>query len=200
MNKVIIRNANLSPSADEFLEEFAECQIASLIDFFAGYDQMELNVQSRDMTAFMTPLKLLRMITPPMKATNSVAQFVRVMTKILLDHIKSGRAKPFLDDIAVKGSKSNYNHEEVEPGIRRFVLEHIMWLNEVLANIERAGCIISDLKSQFCMPELKIVGYVTDSEWRHPNVAKVLKVIDWPESMNATSARAFIGLCVYYRI
>ena len=200
MNRVTIRDANLPPSADEFSEEFAGCQIASLIDFFAGYDQMELDVQSRDMTAFMTPLGLLRMTTPPMGATNSVAQFVRVMTKILLDHIRSGRAKPFLDDIAVKGPKDNYNNEEVETGIRRFVLEHIMWLDAVLADIERAGCSISGIKSQFCMPGLKIVGYVTDSEGRHPDVAKVIKIIDWPEPTDATNARAFIGLCVYYRI
>lgn len=35
--------------------------------------------------------------------------------KILLDHIQSGRARPFLDDIAVKGPKSNYDNKEVEP-------------------------------------------------------------------------------------
>lgn len=126
MNKVTIKNANLPPSADEFSEKFAECQIISLIDFFAKYDQMKLNIQSRDMTAFMTSLELLKMITPPMGVINSVAQFVRVMTKILLNHIKNERAKLFLNDIIVKESKSNYNNEKVKPEIRRFVLEHII--------------------------------------------------------------------------
>ena len=199
MNKVTIRDANLPPSVDEFSEDFAGCHIASLIDLFSGYDQMELDVHSRDMTAFMTPIGLLRMTSIPMGATNSVAQFVRVVTKILQDHIPN-RAKPFLDDIGVKGPKTDYGGEEVAPGIRKYVLEHLMWLDGVLADIERAGCTISGEKSQFCMAGLKIVGFVTDSDGRHPDTAKVIKILEWPICTDASSARAFIGVCVYYRI
>ena len=85
------------------------------------------------------------MTSIPMGATNSVAQFVRVVTKILQDHIPN-RAKPFLDDIGVKGPKTDYGGEEVAPGIRKYVLEHLMWLDGVLADIERAGCTISGEK------------------------------------------------------
>jgi hypothetical protein len=52
INKHTIRDANLPPSVDEFSEEFAGCHMASLIDFFSGYDQVELDVKSRDLTAF----------------------------------------------------------------------------------------------------------------------------------------------------
>jgi len=38
INRVIIRDANLSPSIDEFFEEFVRCVIVSLIDFFSDYD------------------------------------------------------------------------------------------------------------------------------------------------------------------
>jgi hypothetical protein len=38
MNRVIIRNANMPPSADEFAEEFFRCIIISLINFFSRYD------------------------------------------------------------------------------------------------------------------------------------------------------------------
>jgi hypothetical protein len=38
MNRVIIRDANMSLSADEFAEEFFEYAVASLIDFFSKYD------------------------------------------------------------------------------------------------------------------------------------------------------------------
>ncbi len=52
MNRVTIRDTNMPPSPDEFAEGFAGCQMASMIDFFSGYDQIELDVRSRDMTAF----------------------------------------------------------------------------------------------------------------------------------------------------
>jgi len=52
MNRRTIRDANLPLSVDEFSEEFAGCQMALIIDLFSGYDQIELDVRSRDLTAF----------------------------------------------------------------------------------------------------------------------------------------------------
>ena len=54
-----IRDANLPPYADEFSEEFAGCKVISLVDFFSGYNQLELNVESRNLIAFIIPLGLL---------------------------------------------------------------------------------------------------------------------------------------------
>ena len=62
INRVTIKNANLPPSVNEFSKEFAGYVIAFLIDFFSGYDQIELDKKSRDLTAFHTPIGLLRMI------------------------------------------------------------------------------------------------------------------------------------------
>lgn len=30
--------------------------------------------------------------------------------------------------------------------------------------------------------------------------AKVLKILDWPDSIDTTGARPFLGVCMYYRI
>ena len=76
------------------------------------------------MTAFQTPLGLLRMTSVPQGATNSVAQFVRVVNTIL-EYLNPNIAMPFLDDVGVKGPYDNYDGEESLPGIRRFMLEHI---------------------------------------------------------------------------
>jgi hypothetical protein len=46
MNKVTIRDTNLPLTVDEFSEHFARCQIALLVDFFSGYNQVELDVKS----------------------------------------------------------------------------------------------------------------------------------------------------------
>jgi hypothetical protein len=65
MNRVIIRDANMPPSADEFAEEFFGYAVTSLINFFFKYDQVELDFLSRDIIAFMTSLGLLKMTTLP---------------------------------------------------------------------------------------------------------------------------------------
>jgi hypothetical protein len=52
INKHMIWDANLPLSIDEFSEEFVGCQIALMINFFSGYDQIELDAKSKDLTGF----------------------------------------------------------------------------------------------------------------------------------------------------
>ena len=198
MNSVTLRDANLPPSVDEVSEEFAGCACASLIDFFSGYDQLTLDVRSRDLTAFMTPLGLLRMTTPPQGATNSVAQFVRVVMTILEDLFPK-IAMPFIDDIAVKGPYTDYDGELILPGIRRFVYEHLQNLDITLDRVERAGASIGE-KSQFCVNGMVIVGFVCGSLGRSPTSDGIRKILRWEKCDNAKEGKAFIGIVVFYRI
>ena len=174
---MIVRDANLLPSADKFSEEFTGCAILSLIDFFSGYDQVELDKKSWDLTRFMTPLGLMQMTTLAQGAINSVAQFVRIVLKILALHLRD-RASPFLDDIRVKDVKIIYNNKKLAPGIKQYVIEHIQNLDKVLADLKQAGVTIAGAKSQFCQAGLKIVGFICDADGCHPNTAKVLKILD----------------------
>ena len=54
-----IRDANLPLYANEFSKEFARCKVISLVDFFSSYNQLELNIESRNLIAFIIPLGLL---------------------------------------------------------------------------------------------------------------------------------------------
>ena len=63
INKCIIYNANLLLLVDKFFKEFVGYKVALLINFFSRYDQVKLDVKSRDLTAFQTPLGLLRITT-----------------------------------------------------------------------------------------------------------------------------------------
>jgi hypothetical protein len=176
LNRMIIRDANLLPAVDSFSEEFADCAIISLINFFFDYDQIEFDVKSRDITAFMIPIGFFRQTTFSQGAINSIAQFVRIVIKILQKHIPH-ICLPFMDDIGVKGPRIIYNNEEAAPGTRRYMLEHIIWLDGVLADLKRAGCTILGPKSQFCMPGIRIVSFVCDYLGKHPDSAKVIKIV-----------------------
>jgi hypothetical protein len=92
----------MPPAGDEFSERFAGYPLVSLIDLFSGYDQCTLATVSRDITAFHTPLGLMRMTTLPMGYTNAVQVFDRIMRKVLHHQILNGRCEPFLDDVGVK--------------------------------------------------------------------------------------------------
>ena len=201
INSVTLRDAMIPPQTEEFAEEFAGMQMISYLDFFSGYDQVKIATQDRDITAILTPLGLLRYTTLPQGGTNSVAQFQRIMYRILYDLIPNV-ARVYLDDIGVKGPKKNYENEEIPelPGVRRFVVEHLMNLDKVLLDIERAGATISGEKSRFCAVGVRIVGFVCDAEGRHPDEEKIAGIICWEVCRDAADVRSFVGMCVYYRI
>lgn len=198
-NAVTIRDAFIPPGAEEFSEEFGGCLLLSLLDLFSGYDQIELDVMSRDLTTFATPIGLFRMCTLPQGATNSVAQFMRAMVRILQDLIPH-ICRPFLDDICIKGPRHDWNNEEVLPGIRRYVLEHLQNIDKVLVNMELAGGTIAAVKSQWCQVEAVMLGYLCTPGGRLPDQAKVRKILEWATCEGLRDLRSFLGIVGYYRV
>jgi hypothetical protein len=176
LNKYIIRDANLPPNVNTFSEKFVGCAVIFLINFFSGYDHVKLDPKYKDMTAFMISLGLLKQTTILQKATNSIAQFVRIVTKILKKHIPHVYL-PFINNINIKGPKTTYNNKKIIPGIRKYILKHIIWMNRILTNLKRTECTISGAKSQFCMPKLRIIRFIYDTLKRYPDISKIIKII-----------------------
>src|SRR6266496_628875 len=106
----------MPPSVDEFSEDFAGYPITCAVNYFAGYYQIPLDKSSRDLTAFMSLLGLVRMTRLPQGRTNSVAEFICIIGR--LHYRQTPReVRPFIDDICIKGPKSRYNDKEISPGI-----------------------------------------------------------------------------------
>jgi hypothetical protein len=57
-------------------------------------------------------------------------------------------------------------------------MKYIQRLNAVLADLKRAGVIISGEKSKFCVSGIKVVGYVYNSDGKHPQTIKIIKILD----------------------
>ena len=79
-------------------------------------------------------------------------------------------------------------------------MEHLQNLDNVLADVERAGATISGETSDWYWNRVKIVGFVCGEAGWWPQASRVDKVWNWPRSENRTECRAFSGLCTYYRI
>ena len=92
-----------------------------------------------------------------------------------MDHI-SYNARPFLDDVSIKGPKTRYNNKVIynrEGDIRRFVVKHIVTLDKVLYDIERAGLTVHSGKLQVLCIQMKIVSYIIDARGRYPDAARI---------------------------
>ncbi len=145
MNKIIIKDVNLLSDMNEFFKEFIDMIMIFLIDLFSEYDQITLTKIYQDLTVFMTSLKLLWQTMLSQNVINFVAQFVRVIIKILKNLLKI--CKSFLNDIEVKRLKTIYNNAKIASEVHQFVLKHIKNLDFVLLNFKLINCIISDEKS-----------------------------------------------------
>lgn len=116
INMVTIQDMNLPPNLVEFVDDFASCKILLSLDFFLGYNQVPLTEESHDLMGFQTKIELMRVMTLPQGATNSVAQFLHLTSKALINQIPDD-CMVFFNNVGVKGLKSQYNNKEVMPGI-----------------------------------------------------------------------------------
>jgi hypothetical protein len=206
LNKVSIRDAGQLPIVDDFVEPYAGCQCYTVFDLFWGFDARIVHPQSRDLTAFYTPLGLLRLTALPMGYTNSPAEFQKCMTFILQDEIPDV-ANIFIDDLPIKGPKTQYLNTKGEPetivanpGIRHFIWEHAQDVHRVMHRIKCAGATFSPKKTQICRPEVVIVGQKCTPAGRLPEEDRVTKILKWPTLTTTKEVRGFLGLCGTVRI
>jgi hypothetical protein len=206
LNKITIRDAGLPPIVDDFIERFAGRQCYTVFDLFWGFDACRVHPASRDLTAFLTPLGLLRLTSLPMGFTNSPAEFQKCMSFILHDEIPDV-ANIFIDDLPIKGPVSQYLDKNGDPevikenpGIRRFIWEHAQDVHRVMHRVKCAGGTFASNKTQICRQEVVIVGQKCTPEGRLPEDSKVIKILKWPSLTTPKEARAFLGLCGTVRI
>ena len=70
----------------------------------------------------------------------------------------------------------------------------------MLINIERSEITIATEKSIFYASGIKIMGFVYNYYGRYLNKDKVCKICVWKKCNNATEARAFLRIYIYFRI
>lgn len=205
LNAVTVKDASLPPVVEQFAEKFAGRGVYSMMDLFVGYDHRVLDLQSRNLTTFQTPMGAMRLTSLPMGWTNSVQVFQGDVAFILQDEYKI--CSNFVDDVPVMGPASRYEtgggtFETIpgNPGIRRFIWEHVVDVNRIMHRIGHAGGTISGKKLFIAVPEVTIVGHRCTYDGRVPEEGKVDKIRNWPRCDNVSEVRGFLGTCGVVRV
>lgn len=206
LNAVSIQDSAVPPHVDSIAEAFAGHAVFGMYDLMVGYDHRVIHEDYRDLTTFQTPIGTFRLTKLPMGYTNAVQVFHGDVSFTLQDETPEV-TMPFIDDIPVKGPRTRYPKEdgtyetiEGNPGIRRFIWEHLENTNRVLQRIKYVGGTVSAKKFVVAAPSIVVVGHKVSFEGRIPDESKVQKIRDWPYCTNVTEVRGFLGLCSYCRI
>ncbi len=164
-----------------------------MFDMFWGFDARKVDPDSRDLTAFYTPLGLLRITALPMGYTNSPAKFQNCMIFVLQDEIPHV-ANIFIDDLPIKGPRTQYLNDRGQPevlaenlGIRKFIWEHANDIHCIMHCIKCTGGTFSPKKTQVCCPSVVILGQKCLAEGCHPEDAWVDNILKWPPLKTVTA-------------
>lgn len=206
LNAVAIRDAGVPPFVEQVAESYAGRACYSMYDLYVAFDQRSLDARSRDLTTFQTPMGTYRLTSLPMGYTNSM-QILSSDIRFMLEDFIPGLTEPFIDDVMTKGPRTRYEkadgtYETIpeNPGIRRFVYEHLQADNKILQTFENYGVTASGPKAGIARPTALIVGHRCTYEGRIPDDSKVKKIVDWPECRNVTEVRGFLGTASVLRI
>lgn len=188
------------------MEPFSGQQVYTVFDLFWGFNARKTAIQSRDLTAFQTPLGLLCITSLPMGFTNSPAEFQKCMVFVIEPEIPH-TANIFIDDLPIKGPATQYLDAAGNPevlaensGIRRFIWEHAIDVHRIMHQVKCSGATFAHKKMQVARQEVVIVGQRCTPQGRMPDKEHVDKILNWPTLTDAKSVRRFLGLCGTVRI
>lgn len=117
VNAVMIWNLAIGPDIADYVEAFAGRAIYSSLDLYSGFDQFQLEVVSRDLTALQTPVRLMCMMVVPMGGTNSVRHLANGVNTVFRDFIPQFTI-PFIDDLPICGMcTEDLDDTEVYPNV-----------------------------------------------------------------------------------
>ncbi|GBG86034.1 hypothetical protein CBR_g40935 [Chara braunii] len=199
LNAVTIRDAGSLPQTDLLAESHARRSIYSLVDLYSGYDQLPLDARDRPYIAMHTLVGQLQMQVTPMGFTNAVAETQRRMLAVAGDMFPE-KCEPYIDDNPVKGAR--YKDEtEVQPGVRKFVWDHLQDIKDLLQRFLVYNITASGPKSILAFPEVTILGFRCGAYGRKPDPAKTDKISQWPTPLRTTTeVRAFLRVVGFWRI
>ncbi|GBG74421.1 hypothetical protein CBR_g18833 [Chara braunii] len=185
LNAVTIRDAGSLPQTDLLAESHAGWSIDSLIDLYSGYDQLPLDARDRPYTAIHTPVGQLQMQVTPMGFTNAVAEAQRGMLAVA-GNMFPEKCEPYIDDNPIKGAQ-NKDEMEVQPGVRKFVWDHLQDIKDLLQRFLVYNITASGPKSIMAVAEVIILRFRCFAEIAEPIRVMIRKggTMEWTEDREA---------------
>lgn len=184
LNDVTEKDGHPIPRIGDSLDALAGATVFSTLDMTSGYHQVEVAVEDRDKTAFVTGRgHHLRYVTMPFGLCNAPSTFQRLMERVLQGLVWK-TVVVYLDDVVVYS---------------RTPEEHLRHLAEVIERFRAHNLKLKPRKCELFKAEVRYLGHVVSAAGVATDPALIEKVTKWEPPCNQKETRAFLGLAGYYR-
>jgi hypothetical protein len=182
LNDCVIPDEFPLPKQDDILQALTGAQWLSTFDALAGFTQLEMANDSKEVTAFRCHRGLYQFRRLPFGYRNGPSVFQRVMQGILSAYLWIFTLV-YIDDIVVY-SKTFEDH-----------LKHV---NLVLKAISNAGITLSPPKCHLGYQSLQLLGQQVSRLGLSTHKEKVDAIVQLAEPRNVHELQTFLGMMVYF--
>ena len=183
LNEVTISDAYPLPRLDDAVEFLNGAKYLTTLDCAQGFHQVELEKESRPLTAFITGRGLYEFNKVPFGIKQGPACFQRLMN-FVLSGLLFQSAMIYLDDILVAGKTFE---------------EMLSRLETVFERLQQYNIKLKFKKCAFARRQLPFLGYLLTSDGIRPDPSNVEKIKQAPAPKNVRDVRSFIGAASFYR-
>jgi transposase InsO family protein len=184
VNSVSKVDAYPIPYMSSILDKLRAGKYVTTLDLEKGYWQVELHPSSKEITAFTVPGRgLFHFNVMPFGLHSAGATFQRLMDRVLGPELEP-HCFAYLDDIVV---------------VSQSFEEHLEHVREVFRRLRNAGLRINTEKCHFVKFQLKFLGYIVGGGKLRVDPDKVSAVRNYPNPINKTELKRFLGFVSWYR-
>lgn len=184
LNAVTKKDAYPIPYVSAILDRLRDARFLSSLDIKSAYWQVSVKESSREYTAFTVPGRgLYQFRRMPFGLTNAPATWQRLIDRVIGADLEP-KVLVYLDDIIIISNSFD---------------EHLDVLGKVFDRLLQAGLTVSREKCQFCLPELKYLGYIVDRQGLRTDPEKVQAILELTPPQNVKEVRRLIGMASWYR-
>ncbi|XP_028408174.1 uncharacterized protein K02A2.6-like [Dendronephthya gigantea] len=178
-NQALLRERHPIPTVEELIEDMSGAVVFSKLDLKAGYHQIVLEKNSRNLTTFCTHKGLFRYKRLPFGLSCASEVFQNAIQQALqgLNGVRN-----IADDIIVWGKSQKEHDKNLEALLQRLVVK------KLTLNLE---------KCKFNQPGLWFYGYILSKDGLSADPKKVEAIKNFKTPTDVSQLRSFLGLANY---
>ena len=183
LNAVTHKDSYPLPKIQDTLDALHGAVYFSTLDMRSGYWQIELDEESKELTAFTTYAGLFHFNVVPFGITTAPSSFQRLM-ECILRGLNWEICLIYIDDIIV---------------FSRSFSKHLQDLSEVFNRLLAANIKLRPEKCSFARESVNYLGHVVSKNGVSPDSEKTKLIKSFPVPKNPKQIKQFLGLAGYYR-